>query len=395
MNLSRNEKGSALIFAMIAIGVVTAIVSTSMQRISVDTSIAGTWNKATRATEVADTGLKLTAHLVASAFVNDGSINEYLSTVQFGTASGGQYAVIVSDNDDVGGVDQDGDGNAETDADQIFRLIATGAVGQSEHVIDAYFRVNAGAEDPESPGSDGIGALGICADNADVSSAANVTGEDYSVPPFPCSGSACRGSLSGNPDNTGISYNTGTTVSLSGTPGGSPPSNSNAGIDCTAWEEFLTSTAANADTTLTAAGGPYNGSAVTDSFGDDSDPKIVVIEGTGGETVQFNGTLNGAGILIIRDCNVKFLGTFTFAGLVLIEDDGGGISLSGNSNIFGSMMVLSSTVSDSQVEMSSSGKKDNVKYSTEGLGYVDSALSGSGAGGGGSLETIAWRVSQN
>jgi hypothetical protein len=384
------DRGSVLVVAMIAIGVLTAIIGSSLQRSTVDTSLAGIWDRRSRAAEAADSGLRLVARQVADEFGRSGSINSLLGTVQFGTSGGGQYGVVVADNDNVGGVDQDGDGSGATDADRAFRLVATGEVGNSEQSIEAFFRIQTSGT--PRPGSDGIGALGLCANNTDISRAANISGRDYGLPPYPCSGAGCNSSPAGKPDAAGISYNTGTTVDYTGgTPGGTPSINSNAGIDCDGWMSFMTATAGVAQTTLPASAGPFNGADLTSAFGTATQPKIVVITGTSGEKAQFNGNLYGNGILIIRNAEVVFNGTFTYAGLIIIEDEGGGISFGGTSQILGSIMVLSATSADKQTEIDIKSEGTVLRYSTEGLAKADQALQDAG-GSSARLEVLAWRT---
>ena len=385
-----------LVVIIVVMGLITAILTASLKRTSNDVTMAGNWKRQVRASEISETGLNLIARQVLDEYSNNGSIDALLGTIQFGTDSGGDYAVIIADNDNVGGVDQDGDGNSNTDVDGVFRLVASGALGATERLVEAFYRVQTGGGTGTPPSSEGIGAVGLCADNADVTRAGNISGEDYTPPADGCSGASCNGSLSGNPDNTGLSYNAGTSVSLSGgTPAGSPSENPAAAIDCAAWEAFLTAATAVATTTYNASDGPFNASSEASNFGDSGNPKIVRIIGTSGETVQFNGNLQGSGIVIVENAHVVFNGTFTFSGLVLIKDEGGGIQLGGRSNIFGSTMLLQSTGADGQLELDINSTKAGLSYSTEGLGRAADAFSNAGGGGGATLELLAWRMTEN
>ena len=376
---------------MMALAVLTAVIASTMENARVDTSLAGTFNRSTRASGVAETAIGVTARKVIDTYVSSGSINSLLDSIQFGTSGGGQYAVMILDNSDVGGRDQDGDGNEATDTDRAFRLVATGNLGTSEQVLEAYFKIRAPTPAP-TPDAGGVGAVGLCANFASVDNADRIFGDDYTPPASPCSGAGCNGTDSGNPDKPGVSYNAGTTVDLDDTPNGNPPVNSDAGIDCGAWQLYLETAAAAAPTTLNASAGPFNASDYTTQFGSPTSPQVIVIQGPG--SVTFSGNLYGNGILIIRNAQVEFTGTFTYAGLILIEDDGGGIKFKGTSNIFGSIMVLNANVNDLPVELDIVSNSSRINFSTEGLGRAGEAMENANTSSA-SLDTLAWRSMAN
>ncbi len=388
-NSPKNTRGAIFFAVLIAVGVITLALTVSLERSRVDSTIAGSWNRRARAKGIAETGLGITAQTVASTYASAGNFNSLLGTIQLGSTNGGQYSVLVADNNNVGGFDQDGNGSATTDADRIFRLVSTGKLGSVEHVVEAFYRIQSSTSSP--PGSTGIGAVGLCTNNVDINKAGNIQGADWNIPSYGCSGSGCDGTASTNATRTGLSYNSDLSVRISsGTPTGSPGTNSNAGIDCTTWTNFMTSTAAlTAAATYNAAAGPFNASDVATNFGTDTAPKVTVITGPG--TAQFNGNLYGNGILIIRNANAKFNGTFTYAGLIIIENDGGAIELGGSAQIFGSVMVLSaSSAGDSQTELNFQNTNTPIHYSTQGLAKASSALTAASPSGG--VSTLAWHV---
>ncbi|HLG20125.1 MAG TPA: hypothetical protein VI895_09980 [Bdellovibrionota bacterium] len=378
--------------ALIALGVLTLIVVTSMQRAQVDTSLAGNMNRANRASGVADTAIALTARKVLDAYTTSHSIDNMFHTVQFGTTGGGEYAVGIYDNDYVGTTQITGEnGNDSVDHDLIFRLVSTGALGTTEHIIDAYYQIQPGSGPSAPPDSSGIGAMGLCSNNTDIAKGNTIQGADYNLPAYPCSGAGCNGADSGGPAHAGLSYNGGATADISsGTPGGTPPINNNANIDCTSWETFATNAGNIAQTTYAASSGPFNSDA--NAFGTSASPKIVLIQGTAGENVKFNGNLYGNGILIIRNCQAEFTGTLTYAGLILIQDEGGGIKIGGTPQVFGSTMVLGSTVADNPVEIDVNNNNARFRYSTQGLAKAAQAFTNAGGGGASSLQVVAWRT---
>jgi hypothetical protein len=344
-----------------------------------------------QASEIAETGLNRKAVQVMEYFKSHGSLSGILNNIEQATSSGGQYAVSVADNCDVGGTDQDGDGSCSTDTDRIVLLTSIGKIGPGEQTVEAYLKVEASSVTP--PSSGGIGAVGLCAAHTNISRASNITGVDYAPPPDGCSGASCRSTPSGLPSNTGVSYNSGSSIATTGgSPGGSPSTNPNAGIDCAAWETFTDAAVTAATGTFNAASGPFNGSdsAIRSAFGTAASPKVVVIQGTAGSTAQFNGNLQGSGILIVRNVNAVFNGTFAFTGLVIIENDSGSISISGNSQLFGSVMVLRTSVTDSQVELNIGSTQASIKWSSEGVGRASTALSATG-GGNPTVRVLAWR----
>lgn len=389
-------RGSALIFTLITIAVLTAGVTALMQKSNGDTTISGDQNLHSRAYAIAREGLAIVAKQVLDEYEAKGNFNSLLGVNQTRPTGGGQYGVWILDNDNIGGVDQDGDGKANTDHDGIFRLVSTGQVGATKHVIDALYQVHLNSTPPPPPSSDLIGAIGLCSNNTDVSRAGNISGIDYNPPSYPCSGNMCDGTASGNPAKPGVSFNSETIADLSGTPVGNPGINSNAGIDCNAWTTFMNTASALATSTYSSSTSPFNAMSATSDFGTPSAPRIILIQGTSGEKVQFNGDLYGNGILIIRNAQVTFNGTFTFAGLILIDGEGGMITIGGTSQLFGSMMVMNSTTSDSQVEINISSNKAKVQWSAEARRRADDALAGAGGGGGGgsgtaSLKVVSWR----
>jgi len=78
----KSSRGSALIIAMIALGVLTAILATSLERSSVDTRMAGVSNKRVLASEIAETQLGLWARRALTSFNTTGSLNAFLTQYQ-------------------------------------------------------------------------------------------------------------------------------------------------------------------------------------------------------------------------------------------------------------------------------------------------------------------------
>jgi len=116
-----------------------------------------------------------------------------------------------------------------------------------------------------------------------------------------------------------------------------------------------------------------------DEMGTLDNPKVSVIETGPNETIHINGDISGSGILVI-DGNVRFGGTFNFAGLVIITSNGTAeVDLRGTPLIFGSIIAANPDPGETEPTLLDIRGTADVYYSTEGLSKATNALSGTGA----------------
>jgi len=114
--------------------------------------------------------------------------------------------------------------------------------------------------------------------------------------------------------------------------------------------------------------------ASNQTLGTTSAPIIVVIRPPAGETVKLGGVTSGVGILII-DGRAEFGGTFNYAGLVLITQDGSAtvdVYMAGTPLIMGSIVAANAySNSTSMLDLRGNSK---VYFSRQGLAKAAQAL---------------------
>jgi len=111
------------------------------------------------------------------------------------------------------------------------------------------------------------------------------------------------------------------------------------------------------------------------NFGTVAAPKVVVIRNPDGGTLHLSGCSAGVGILVI-DCEVRFTGTFNYAGLVMITRRGEAtvdVDLRGTPLIMGSM-VAANPMNEATSVLDLRGTAD-VFFSREALALAQLALS--------------------
>lgn len=109
-------------------------------------------------------------------------------------------------------------------------------------------------------------------------------------------------------------------------------------------------------------------------LGTTANPKVILLSAPAGETVTMTGDVTGVGVLII-DCEVRFRGTFNYAGLILITRRGDAIvsvDMAGTPLLMGS--IIAANPMDQTVSALDLRGTADVFYSTEGLAYAQQAL---------------------
>jgi len=107
-------------------------------------------------------------------------------------------------------------------------------------------------------------------------------------------------------------------------------------------------------------------------------PVVTVFETGPTHRIHLTGNVAGAGILVI-DGNVRFGGTFNYAGLVIITSNGTAeVDLRGTPLIFGSIIGASQNPDAVDPSLLDIRGTSDVYYSTEGLSKAMDALAGTG-----------------
>ncbi len=119
-----------------------------------------------------------------------------------------------------------------------------------------------------------------------------------------------------------------------------------------------------------------DGDSVQGNFGTVSRPRVVVLRNSDSRTLHMAGTLTGVGLLVV-DCDVKFGGTFNYAGLMVITHDGNAtvdVDLAGTPLILGSIIAANpSNVEHNVLDLRGTA---DVFYSRQGLALAQQALTG-------------------
>jgi len=318
--------------------------------------------------------------------------------------SGGQYSVLVADNNNVGGQDQDGDGSATTDSDLIFRLKSTGKIGNTEQVVEAFYRINKTSNvtlpsPPSScePAATCDSAALICGTTGDIETqgASVINGNDHGVPGYGCTGAACNmpDTTSGNWDV--IAENTATLSCTGGSCSTDLLQNNGNNANCDDWKTFYDNWASYSGSSSNVV--HLSGSSYTGTGNNCSTPKIYILDTTS-STYSITGNVFLCGAFIIKS-NTQFQtsGTITMAGLMLMMGNNSNLaynSATGTSNFYGKV-VIRSTTADTQKEIYTQGN-NSLFFSKEGIDYGLQAFKEVTDGPTTptiSLENIAWRTS--
>ena len=386
-----------LIFVMLALtGIYTVYQSTTEIRIASNNKVSA------QAFYVAEAGIEHAKALLREETLNDvlqGADNNKnnvtdngrIADLQNGTCGDGTYTVYITDLPATfsnGSLVADGGESWEDSNDRVF-ITSVGRIGSAQKVI----QVEVEKEDLVPPDADG--ALGIYTPSPviKINGSADVSGNNYHVPAsFDCSSSSCDGTINppygsnipgifsennltfsdaaveaeeseendisndtdtGGGDNKGV---TGNGCSISYCPDsvvvGIPKYGNQYWVDLAnqliAMEDTVTYTAA-------AASGKS-------TLGTRDEPQITYVTGE----VTFSGTIDGAGILIVRD-GVHFTGNSHFEGVIIVlnneNDSEDEISWNtGNQDFFGTLVIAGTQSGTADLSGNPS-----VKYSTEAI----------------------------
>ena len=391
----RHDRGQVLLAALI-VALVLGITCASLVIFSAaNTASSQSGLRRAEALTTAEIGVERAKMSIAEgAFASQFSSQAHQAVASGTIATGngelyGSWSVHVTE--DYGGVDEQ------------YLIVSQGTSGPATREVNVVVR-RTPAELPNF-----LGAITLYNPNALASfrgTPPNVCGIDTNLPttvPFASAkASDCiRGSGDG-PDAVGIgvhddrsvadiiaalSRSTSRVTGTDGSGGSMSPSVYNVGTtNPTGQRDLLTAAdiVELAETFQRVADYIYDGSRWTDGdgrpvssgdWGSTSAPRIVVIRPPVGTRLNINGNLCGAGLLLI-DGQVKFGGTFNYAGLVMITRRGDAtvsVEMAGTPLVMGAM-VAANPYSTATSILDLRGTSD-VFFSRQGLAYAEQALS--------------------
>lgn len=382
----RDENGAVLVISLIMMVFFSLLGIASILTSSVDTKISGNYRTGVDALYITDAGIERAKAVLKTMAFDDalnGADNDKDTTADNGILSfgssvsfaGGSYAVQVTDNDD-------GDGQAWDDSDSMVIITSTGTASNgSQKKIEAMVR--------RADLDDFPAAISFPDPNVRLeflSNALSVTGTDTTYSPGPperaidVPGTATDKNAivtEATAPNTNIAYSPANAQDNITGSGGTPD------IDLENTTLSLTSLQAARSYLLGLSGiTTYTGSTTLTgvTLGTRQSPQITYVN----DALTLQGNVSGAGILIV-DKDLVISGDFTFEGIVLVgvcpTCPGRLETGTGNSKIFGAMVVANPTSSHSnEARLKMQGNCD-IYYSSYGINNVLSAT----------FSSLSWR----
>jgi len=132
----------------------------------------------------------------------------------------------------------------------------------------------------------------------------------------------------------------------------------------------------------------------TVNMGTTGSPKIVFFEGlpagtTGEQRLIFGGNITGAGILVMKDNDLQFLGQLNWKGLVIVSGPDTSVSFEGVANaqdLLGGLIVNETDTDSGYIELYVTSTNLRIRSSKEALDMVQSMLNGRAY-----LRIVAWK----
>ena len=401
----KNQRGYVLVLAMIGMMTLMFFLITGVSTTSTTVKVSGNYAKTVDSFNYAEVGLAKARPILeaSSNFTtvltshNPSDSNPLIPTTGFNK---GSYEVFIYDNDD-------GDGNAYADADNIVvvKSIGTNEVGGTVTIEAHLQRPMASPPTFPSQPSGGGGAAMLCGTASTVKTTgavATISGHDYGLPTLPCSGASCAGTDLTSIDST-------TYPGAYAVVGEGSVTTSGSGFESTftpATQENVSDTQCDEWSTLRdqlASLDPshpdvevLSGSGVTAQLNDCTDPKVFIIN-TSSSTFTFSGTASLCGIVVVAtDTALATVGDVVIIGTVLAMGESADLQFvasSGTPRIFGNVIVESTAGdTDREVEVKGNGE---VNFSTAGMAFalqaMQDALSDPSGGGGSAIITMAWK----
>lgn len=330
-----DERGMVLVVALLVM-VILALLGVTFLTISAsEYNIASNELNASRAFNLAEAGAEHARAELRGADINSiltqgGNINfaGYGTAVSF---AGGSYSVSIRNNTTAMGAFPVDPGGPTNDTDERVILTATGTFKNAQKVIESLASI------PKLPPPPGAVAAFSQDSEVEAGGDAEINGNNFDPPPYPCSGAGCDGLPNSSvPAVPGVLFNsTGATAQGIGsaTIEGNPPTRTDVSASATPWINLASSLAPCGNIALTVP----TTFASNQVWGSPSSPAVVRLTGP----VTINGNVNGAGILIVEN-QLTITGTFHFQGIVLIMSTGVvEVSATGDSSIYGTTIIYS------------------------------------------------------
>ena len=132
----------------------------------------------------------------------------------------------------------------------------------------------------------------------------------------------------------------------------------------------------------------------TVNMGTTGSPKIVFFEGlpagtTGEQRLIFGGNITGAGILVMKDNDLQFLGQLNWKGLVIVSGPDTSVSFEGGANaqdVLGGLIVSETDTDSGYIELYVTSTNLRIRSSKEALDMVQSTLNGKAY-----LKIVGWK----
>ena len=403
-----DARGIILVVVLLVVSLLSLLGAALLTMSSTEHTIASNENNMARAFNIAEAGLERAKTRIKTG--TEANVNSFLLSVNnpgpnpFGSApgagnafDGGNYIVVIQD---------DVDANPSLDVDTNNRVFirSTGTYRTAQKQILALVEKSPLVPVPTPRGA------GETYSNGETElhgkPGGSFDGRDWNAP-TPISGVTCPtnacGTVTANPPTHGAFTNSnvnpgnfeltaGGTMFGTGCLPPSPctnPATASNGVDTslplTRWDSTIAALVPLADRTLTL-NGAWSG---THTWGTPAAPEITVINNS--SMLNWTSVVTGAGVLIIESTGnsgftVQGSGELNWQGLVIVRSSGFfNILTSGGSSklrVFGQMVNVSTTQSEIEFQNANSF----VKYSSAGMGLVQTA-----AGGGGGFMVRSWQ----
>lgn len=360
-SINRNENGMVLIIALILLAVLALVGTIAVKATNTDIKISSNYNKSLQAVYIAEAGVgRAESVLKTNSFdkVLNGTHGGSPGILNFGTStsfSGGTYTVRVFD-------DNDGDGNTLNDSNGKVKVVGTGTVSNgSAHTIES---IVSKADLDDFPSA--VSMVDPDVKLEFLSNALDITGNDKTYVPGPPEGTTPgtgfnkNGLATEDASPTETYSPSATQNNITGT--GTSTPNINKGDTSLSLADLQT-----VRSELIAMPGitTYSGSTSINggALGTRDSPQITYVN----DSLTLSGVVTGVGILIV-DKKLYVSGNLTFEGIILVgicptcpgEFEAG----TGNSQIFGAIVVANPTSSNSgEARLKITGNTD-IYYST-------------------------------
>ena len=346
-----NERGVVLVTALMVMALLTVMGISAMNTSDTELKITGNQWVASQSFYLAEAGIQ---HAVG-VFKKDGLATLNTPNLLTNKALGsGTYSVTVLDQ--------------SSPSEERFLLTSTGTASGLDKKIEAVF--SRAKVIPPSPD----GAFGVYGNKPNLSLPKNkkpIDGRDWDIPTnFNCSGNACAGTVTGGAPKPGLYVSDTTFVDPGQGITGTPAVKKGGGLTASDWNTL-------AQVLIPTA----NKNPASNNLGTRDNPTVTYID----NATKFNGSAEGAGILIIASAgDLKFGGNFHYEGIVIVLDSGGLDAFTGTADLFGAVVMVGDNIN---TEFKGNGM---AKYSSKAIANAQKLLTGSGSNSN-PINRVAWK----